>query len=288
VTILSAATDVAPGYAGRQRVRLSHPSGGTADVYAHGGHVLSWRHPSGEVLFLSARTDAHQETHAGIPIIFPQFGKGLGAATTSLPQHGFARSSEWKIAQSTVDGKGRATATLSLRSTAETRAVWPHDFELGLDVVLGDTLKLTLRVTNSGSSPFSFTSGFHSYFRIADSRTARVEGLQGLRYRDKVADWAESTDAAPALSPDGDTDRVYLASPSRLRLRDEHRCLRIESAGFENIVVWNPGEQLNDKFDFAPGEWSQFICVEPATVFEPVVLRGGGRWKGEHSICVEG
>lgn len=287
MTITSAGTDAGPGYAGRQRVRLSHPAGGTADIYARGGHVLSWRHPSGEVLFLSTRTDARQETHAGIPIIFPQFGKGTGATTGPLPQHGFARSSDWKVAQHAVNSKGRATATLSLRATAETRAVWPNDFRLDLDVVLGDSLKLTMRVTNSGSSPFSFTSGFHSYFRVTDARTARVEGLQGLRYRDKVAAWAESTDPDPALSPDGETDRVYLASPSRLRLRDQHRCLRIESAGFANVVVWNPGEALNEKFDFAPGEWSQFICVEPATVFVPVVLRAGGSWKGEHSVCVE-
>ena len=287
MTNATAATDASTGYAGRPRIRLSHPTGGTADIYPHGGHVLSWRDPSGEVLFLSARSDADQDTHGGIPLVFPQFGKGVGATVGPLPQHGFARQSDWEVVRHGVDRKGYATARLSLRSTADTRRLWPHEFRLELDVALGGTLKLALSVTNTGSAPLSFTGGFHSYFRVGDARTARVEGLQGLRYRDKTADWAESTDTQPALSPNVETDRVYLASPTRLRLRDETRCLRIESSGFANVVVWNPGPGSDEKFDFAPGEWSRFICVEPATVFDPIQLAAGASWRGDHTICVE-
>jgi glucose-6-phosphate 1-epimerase len=287
VTITSAGTELAAGYAGRPCVRLSHPTNGIVDVYAHGGQVLSWRHPTGDVLFLSARSDVHQDTHAGIPILFPQFGKGVGTSTGPLPQHGFARSSEWKIGEHGVDAKGRPTATLSLRPTPEIRALWPHDFRLDLDVLFGNTLKLTMRVANAGAAPFTFTGGFHSYFRVADSRVARIEGLQGLRYRDKTANWAEHTDTEPALSPNGETDRVYLAAPARLRIRDATRCLRVESSGFANVVVWNPGPELNEKFDFAPGEWSQFVCVEPATVFVPMNLPSGGSWRGEQTVCIE-
>lgn len=283
----AAASEVGTGHADRPRIRLSHDIGGTADVYPHGGHVLSWRAPSGEVLFLSARSDARQETHAGIPLIFPQFGKGVGTAIGPLPQHGFARTSEWEIVRHAVNRAGYATTTLALESSAETRRLWPHEFRLELDVALGSTLKLALCLTNTGKAPLAFTGGFHSYFRVGDVRTARVEGLQGLRYRDKVADWAESIDTAPALSPNGETDRVYLASPSRLRLRDEARCLRIESSGFANVVVWNPGPGSDEKLDFAPGEWSRFICVEPATVFDPISVAPGASWQGDHTICVE-
>jgi glucose-6-phosphate 1-epimerase len=87
--------------------------------------------------------------------------------------------------------------------------------------------------------------------------------------------------------PDGETDRVYLGSPLRLRLRDGSRCLRIENHGFANVVVWNPGPGTDEKYDFAPGEWSQFVCIEPATVFEPVTLQPRATWRGEHLIAVE-
>ena len=287
MTTISAGVDVGTGYAGRSRVRLSHPSGGTAAVYPKGGHVLSWRHPTGEVLFLSARTDAHQETHAGIPVVFPQFGKGVGTANGPLPQHGFARTSIWEIGGRGVDMAGRATATLSLRPSPDSTRLWPHDFRLLLDVSLGATLNLTMRVTNTGPAPLEFTCGLHSYFRVADARTARVEGLQGMRYRDKTANWAESIDTSPALSPNGETDRVYLGAPPALRLRDANRSLQIESSGFANTVVWNPGPGSDAKFNFAPGEWSRFICVEPATVFDPVTLQPEQSWRGEHTITVE-
>jgi glucose-6-phosphate 1-epimerase len=283
----SAGVEVGAGLAGRSRLLLSHPAGGTAEVYAHGGHVLSWRHPTGEVLFFSARRDAGQEKHAGSPIVFPQFGHGFGPTAGALPQHGFARTSDWTIGSHGTDAKGRATATFTLRPTPEITKLWPHDFAAELSVALGAELTLGLRVTNTGAAPLAFTVGYHSYFRVTDVRTARIEGLQGLHYRDKVADFAESSDTAPALVPNGETDRVYLASPARLRLRDSRRCLRIESSGFANVVVWNPGPGSDEKYDFAPGEWTQFVCVEPATVFSPIVVRVGESWVGEHRVCVE-
>ena len=286
-TAIPAAADVGIGLAGRSRVRLSHPSGGTVEVYAHGGQVLTWRHPSGDVLFLSARADKHQEKHAGIPVIFPQFGHGFGALARLLPQHGFARDSEWESAAQGVDAAGRATATFTLAATPATRALWPHEFALELVVALAGDLSLTLHVRNHGTAAMPFTGGLHTYFRVPDVRSARIEGLQGLRYRDNTANWAESTESAAALVPDGETDRVYLGAPSRIRLRGGRRSLRIENSGFASVVVWNPGPGSDDKYDFAPGEWSQFVCIEPATVFEPIVVQPGATWRGEHRITVE-
>ena len=285
-TTTSTAAEVGIGPAGRSRVRLSHPDGGTADICADGGQVVSWRHPAGDLLFHSTRSDAHQERHGGIPVVFPQFGK-VGATAATLPQHGFARDNEWRIDSHGVDHAGRATTTLTLEASADTRKLWPHDFLLELMVALGHELTLTMHVTNRGAAPMPFTCALHSYFRVRDVRSARVEGLQGLRYRDNTAAWAESADMAPALVPNGETDRVYLGSPLRLRLRDEKRCLRIENHGFANVVVWNPGPGSDDKYDFAPGEWSQFVCIEPATVFEPIILQPRATWRGEHLIALE-
>ena len=174
MTITAARTEVGAGYAGRPRVRLSHPTAGTVDVYGHGGQVLSWCHPTGEVFFLSTRSDARQETHAGIPILFPQFGKGVGTSTGPLPQHGFARNNEWKIGAHGVDHRGRPNATLSLRPTPEIRALWPHDFRLDLDIALGSTLKLTMRVANAGAAPFTFTS------RTTSPRKSKLNRLRFL------------------------------------------------------------------------------------------------------------
>ena len=285
-TSQAAAADVGTGLAGRARIRLTHPAGGSAELYVHGAQVLTWTHPRGDVLFHSARHDADQDVHAGIPIVFPQFGKGP-KGDAPLPQHGFARSSEWAIGERRVDSKGRAATSLSLRATPELRALWPYDFRADLEVALGETLATTLRVTNPGPGPFSFTCGFHTYLRVDDVRTTRVEGLQGLRFRDKTAGWAESIDENTALVASGETDRVYLAAPHRIRVRDGDRIVRVESSGFANVVVWNPGPAGDARFDFAPAEWAKFICVEPATVFEPIVLNPGATWEGRQELAVE-
>lgn len=70
---------------------------------------------------------------AGIPIVFPQFG-----TSGPLPQHGFARNSWW-----TVESTGDGAAELSLKSTPDTLAVWPHAFELRYRVHFDDDKLVT-------------------------------------------------------------------------------------------------------------------------------------------------
>ncbi|HEX6371728.1 MAG TPA: hypothetical protein VF006_22595, partial [Longimicrobium sp.] len=58
------------------KLRLSHASGATAEVYLHGAHVASWVPAGGtEALFVSrAATFAPGKAiRGGVPVIFPQF-----------------------------------------------------------------------------------------------------------------------------------------------------------------------------------------------------------------------
>ena len=50
----------------------------------------------------------------------------------------------------------------------------------------GEKLRTDLRVLNTGDAPFSFTGALHSYFEVLDVGIARVKGLSGLTYLDKV------------------------------------------------------------------------------------------------------
>ncbi len=59
----------------------------------------------------------------------------------------------------------------------------------------GEKLRTDLRVLNTGDAPFSFTGALHSYFEVLDVGVARVKGLSGLTYLDKV------TGPLPALHP---------------------------------------------------------------------------------------
>ena len=277
-----ARADIGTGVAGRPCIALSHPDGGSAEVYVHGGQVLSWRPPKSEdVLFLSANVGDRQIAHGGVPVVFPQFGGG------DLPQHGFARTSEWTIGERSADGDGSSVATMSLDASPASRLIWPHEFQLELVVALGKSLTLTLRTTNAGSAPFTFTVGLHSYFRVRDVRRTAITGLGGLAFRDKTRDFAESVDSSPELVPKGETDRVYLGAPPVVRINDGERVIRVGASGFGNVVVWNPGPAGDARFGFVEGEWTKFVCVEPATITSPIVLKPSATWEGTHTVSVE-
>jgi len=74
-----------------------------------------------EVFFVSEKAvyDGETAIRGGIPVVFPQFGPG------ELPNHGFARTSNWDILSAT-DG----VLELSLSPNDGISSMWPHDFRL--------------------------------------------------------------------------------------------------------------------------------------------------------------
>jgi glucose-6-phosphate 1-epimerase len=262
-------------------IRLSHDSGGTAEVYPYGAHVTSWLPAGGtEALFLSraAKLEAGTAIRGGVPVIFPQFA-GLGP----LPKHGFARTQTWER----VDAGGGTSARLRLRDTEETRSIWPHAFLAEYGVELGDDrLSLTLTIENTGPQPIDFTTALHTYLRVADVRQAAVEGLHGIRYREKGE---ERVDEEVELTISGEVDRIYLNTPPELRVRDRanRRTFRVQSSGFADTVVWNPWAAATARLpDMEDGEYLEMICVEAAQVGTPIRLQPGERWTGMQRLQV--
>src|SRR5437899_4254609 len=137
-------------------IRLRTPEGAQAIVTLFGAQVVSWIPADGkERLFCSARSklDGTKAIRGGIPIIFPQFAeRGDGV------RHGFARLSTWRMIQSGVQ-HGACFAEFALGSEDHLPSRWPHDFALSLRVsVRARQLHLTLRVRNTGQTPFAFSS----------------------------------------------------------------------------------------------------------------------------------
>lgn len=257
-------------------IELHEPSGGSARVTAHGGHVLSWR-PAGdsERLFLSpdSRFDAGASIRGGIPIIFPQFG-----AFGPLPKHGFARTRLW-----TVGETGPQHATLILEDDAETRQIWPHAFRVSLQVRLSaDQLTVGLQVDNTGEGDaMRFTAALHTYLRVADISSTGLVGLANHRYWDATADCADERQAAPVLRFVDELDRVYLQTPHTLTVDDGARRTNVEQQGFADTVVWNPGPAKAAAMDDMPPDGHrQMLCVEAAQVGQPIELPPGQRWRG--------
>lgn len=165
-----------------ERVSAVLPTGDSVEVLLHGATVISWKDASGaEKLWVSdaAKLDGSKPVRGGIPLVFPVFGSVPDhAATSSLPQHGFARNAKWDFlgkstsesteGSSSSDGSVKLDFGLSSGTLGDDwKAKWGYAFGLVYSVTLSPgNLTTTLVVSNEGEEAFEFQALLHTYFRI--------------------------------------------------------------------------------------------------------------------------
>ena len=269
------------------QVRNAHAE---AVVSVYGGQVLSYR-PLGanaDVLFVSelAYYQAGKAIKGGVPICWPWFGadpQGLGR-----PAHGFVRNRMWSVWGTATTPAGDTQITLGLVDTPETLAIWPHAFQLALEITVGTTLRLALTTRNTGEAPFTVTQALHTYFAVGDIAQTTVTGLDGCRYIDKAAGAGGAVkQQAGAVGIAAEVDRVYSGVPAELAIEDGalQRTLRIRSEGSHTAVVWNPWAAIAAGMaDLKDDEYQRFVCVETANAADEVITVPAG---GEHRLLAE-
>jgi glucose-6-phosphate 1-epimerase len=276
-----------PGKNGMSTVLLSHPSGSSADIYLNGAQVTSWVPAGGkEVLFMgkTAAFSPGDPIRGGIPVVFPQF-----ANTGPLPQHGFARKSEWRV----VDGESEeesSSVRLELTDDHRTRELWPYHFRAELTVTIDDkSLEVQLTASNIGDELFSFTAALHTYIAVADIRESAIRGFSGKWYLDKTQGGIETKDEAKKLVISDETDRVYLKAPKKVEVEDRGNDRRIEvsATGFKDAVVWNPwAEKVTGFIGLGTEDYLRMVCVEAAQIGSPVELKPGTSWSGAQKLAI--
>lgn len=277
---------VEAGSGGFSHYTLSHASGSSVVVTDYGAHLLSWRDArGGERLFVSEKAlfAPGKPIRGGIPLVFPQFGKG------DLPSHGFARTSVWTFEGSSITEHGAITATFSLSWKGGVDSIWPHPCELRLHVKLSDVLAITMSVKNTGEAPLSFFSALHTYYRVSDIKQVAIEGLCGVDYIDFLRDRIRECEGRASVRCDGATDRVYVNSPRKLILRDDKGVpMIIDKQGMSDTVVWNPWrEGAQTIVDLDCDEFQNFICVESGNVVTPIVLNPGEEHVAQQTLGVQ-
>jgi glucose-6-phosphate 1-epimerase len=270
-------------FRGLQALSLRSSDGASAVITCHGAHVVSWIPAGGEERLYMSERSAFQEglpIRGGVPVVFPQF-----ATYGPLPHHGFARTCGWQMADTSACGDN-ALAMLRLQDSTETRALWPQAFAAELSVGIGgNQLDIKLHIENTGNTPLDFAAALHTYLRVADVRTVRLDGLRGIRYRDRTQHDREAEDRSEALAISGEVDRIYLDAPKALLLREPHRSLSIRSEGFPDLVVWNPWEAKCAQLADMPDDgFRHMLCIEAAAVASRVKLDPGEHWVGEQTL----
>ncbi|KAK1271534.1 hypothetical protein QJS04_geneDACA004316 [Acorus gramineus] len=274
---------------GLPRVILTEPGGSSAEVLLYGGQVVSWKNNRREeLLYISSKAvlKPPKAIRGGIPICFPQF-----ANFGCLEQHGFARNRMWRLDSSPFPlppATNQSTVDLILKSTEEDLKTWPRRFELRLRISLSPG-KLTIipRVRNTDRKPFSFTFSLRNYFSVSDISEVRVEGLETLDYLDNLMRRERFTEQADAITFDGEVDRVYLNTPSKINVIDHEkkRTLVLRKEGMPDAVVWNPWAKKAKAIpDFGDDDYTRMLCVDSAVVEMPIVLKPYEEWKGQQEL----
>jgi len=157
------------------------------EIYSNGACLTSYVTGAGyDVLFRrpDAVFDGSKPISGGVPICWPQCGPG------NIQQHGFARNLKWacvnvksETAQGSTQGSwlsDRNYAVFELKNSNETKAMWDNQFQARYEVLLsGGSVKLELRVQNTGYSKFNFTCALHTYFAVDDIDKCSIIGLKG-------------------------------------------------------------------------------------------------------------
>lgn len=210
------------------------------------------------------------------PVLFPIVGRlkdgtvTIGGHPYEMAQHGFARRSEFSVAEQADDH-----IVFELRESEATLTRYPFPFSLQVRHQLnGQGFSTAFRIENTGSAPMPFCIGAHTAFRCPIREGERFEDYQ------IVFDQAEETsmillnaenlishtDREPLLNGQDrfDLDHSVFArldtiileglrsTGVSLRHRESGRGVRMTFDGFPMMAFWTPGEKK------AP-----FLCLEP-------------------------
>jgi len=261
----------------------------TASLCLQGAHLMTWQ-PSSQptpVIWLSrdAKLAAGKSIRGGVPVCWPWFG--AHAAEPGFPAHGYARTVPWQVIESGTEPDGATRLTLRLIESERTRAQWPHDALLELTISVGETLRIELSTENTGASDFVIGEAIHAYFRIGDIGAARVTGLAGCTYWDKVGGSTLKKQAG-IIRFEEETDRVYINTGTECTIEDDilKRRIRVAKSGSLSTVVWTPWTaKANRMGDLGqPDGWREMLCVESANAIDNMLHVAAGT---RHTLVVE-
>jgi len=237
----------------------------TAEIYLHGAHVTHFQKKGdAPLLFLSqcSRFSENEPIRGGVPVIFPWFGPREG-----MPQHGFVRLKTWELKEVAPAADGSVSVRFCLPEFPEASAFPP--FTVDYVVTVNETLSLELVVTNKSQEAFTFENCLHTYFEVGDISSVSVAGLKGVKYLDKVENFAEKKETGDSIKVSSEVDRIYQNTTEAVEILDQKlgRKIRVEKHGSVSTVVWNPWMAKAQQMpDFGNDEYQRMVCVECGNV----------------------
>jgi glucose-6-phosphate 1-epimerase len=236
----------------------------TAKVALQGGHLFHYQQQGKKpLLWVSSKSyfETGKAIRGGIPICWPWFGKHRTDST--LPQHGFARTSPFELLEAIEPDQNTTELVLQLQSSAMTFALWPYHFKVLLRITIGPTLTLALTTRNCDTKSFTISSALHSYFAVSNISNVSIHGLDTIEYWDALTD--DHKIQKGGIHINEEVDRVYQNVIDPLLLHDLDRTVKINATGSSSAVVWNPWIQKSMRMaDMQNDAYKTMICIETA------------------------
>jgi glucose-6-phosphate 1-epimerase len=236
----------------------------------YGAQILSFI-PNGaqDLLMVSNHSlfEKGKPIRGGIPLCFPWFN--IHPVNPQLPGHGFARITDWEVANTGFDANGAVKITLGLMSNPQTLALWPFPFSSILEVLVGQELEVKWLVKNSGPEPIEVTSALHTYFNIGDVNRIRIDGLEEADYVDSVRQGALTRHENRSIVINQEVNRLYLDTTNTCQIIDPslNRTLVVRKTGSNSTIVWNPWMERSLMIsDLGDEDYHHFVCVETGNV----------------------
>jgi galactose mutarotase-like enzyme len=227
-------------------------------VPERGGIITTFTKKGREILYLNKDTlfDCEANIRGGIPVLFPICGQltngeyQLDDKMYRMKNHGFARNQSWEVVQ--IGTNDSASITLSLKSNAETKQVFPFDFELIFTYSLvGSKLTISQEYRNFSDREMPIYAGFHPYFKTQHKDLVyQIKATEYIDYNDMkvkqinnglgLADKKESLIIVDSSEPQIAFEIPELQSEITLNYGEE----------FKYVVLWTEAGK-------------DFVCVEP-------------------------
>jgi glucose-6-phosphate 1-epimerase len=248
-----------------------------AEIMPQRGALISKLHlaDDADVLWMPKDFDARSKDWpgGGLPFLFPFAGRvqhqgelykyGLGGKVYPMPIHGFSWSTEWDVLE-----RLRDRTRLQMRSTPETRTIYPFDFSIIMEITLSaKSLQISVEIRHQspsskhGEQKMPVAMGWHPYFSIRQHPTrlelksktvypVTEEGMAG-----KPLDAATHLGAGPWPLPKTELSSLILGQPAEnsAKLLSPNTQLSIKASPtdlFNYFVTWT-------------NQPSEFLCVEP-------------------------
>ena len=239
----------------------------SAKISLQGAHLFEYKTLNEEPLLWVSKASnfkVGESIRGGVPICWPWFG--MHKTDTSLPQHGFARTSIFSHVD-TKESKDSTELTFLLKSSKETLDMWKYKFELEYKVTIGAELKLELTTNNCDKEAFNITQALHTYFNTSDTSNVHVKGLENKPYFDALT--CENKTQNGIIKIDREVDRVYQHVNTPITIVDKNRSITITNEGSDSVVVWNPWiDKCSRMSAMNSDSYKTMLCIESANAFD--------------------